>query len=101
MYLLQILLPVLDNDGHEYSPDVFEAIAGDLTRAFGGLTSYTRSPAEGRWKEEERTSYDEIIVLEVMTPHFDRPWWKAFRAELEEKLRQKEVVIRAQPIERV
>jgi len=76
-----------------------ENIAAELTSRFGGLTSYTRSPAEGRWNEGSKTSYDEIVVLEVMTRHFDKDWWKQFRAGLEKKLKQKELLIRAQRIE--
>jgi hypothetical protein len=101
MYLMQILLPVFDNDGHAYSTETFETIAGELTGRFGGLTSFMRSPAEGRWKQEGGTDYDDIIVMEVMTPQFDRAWWKALRTRLEGTLRQKEVVIRAQQIERI
>jgi hypothetical protein len=101
MYLVQILLPVFDNQGRQYPSSMFEGIAGDLTSRFGGLTSFTRSPAEGRWRQAGQTNFDEIIVLEVMTPALDRKWWKAFRAHLERELRQKELVIRAQQIERL
>jgi hypothetical protein len=101
MHLVQILLPVFDNDGHEFPAELFETIAHELTARFGGLTSYVRSPAEGRWRHAERTDYDEIIVLEVMTQAFDRDWWKALRVRLEDELRQKEVVIRVTQIERI
>ena len=101
MHLVQILLPVCDNDGGEYPPEMFETVAGDLTARFGGLTSFMRSPAEGRWAQGGKTDYDEIIVLEVMTGTFDHDWWKAFRANLEAQLRQKEIVIRVQQIERI
>jgi hypothetical protein len=101
MHLVQILLPVCDNEGREYAPEIFEAIARDLTDRFGGLTSFMRSPAEGRWAQGGKTDYDEIIVLEVMTESLDRDWWKAFRGKLEAELRQKEIVIRLQQIERI
>jgi hypothetical protein len=101
MHLIQILLPVCDNEGHEYPPEVFETIARGLTERFGGLTSFMRSPAEGRWSQGGKTDYDEIIVIEVMTADLDRDWWGAFRIQLEGELRQKEIVIRAQPIERL
>lgn len=102
MHLVQILLPVSDNDGRDYPADILEGITGELMARFGGVTSFMRSPAAGRWKPEgRRTHYDDIIVLEVMTAEFDRAWWKALRARLEEMLRQKEVVIRVQAIERV
>jgi hypothetical protein len=101
MHLVQILLPVFDNQGQEFPAELFETIARELTARFGGLTSYVRSPAEGRWNHAERTDYDEIIVLEVMTHAFDRDWWRALRVRLEDELRQKEVVIRVTQIERI
>jgi hypothetical protein len=101
MHLVQILLPVFDNQGEAFPAEVFETLAGELTARFGGLTSYVRAPAEGRWKHAEKIAYDEIIVLEVMVPDFDRDWWKALRARLEAEFRQKEVVVRVTGIERI
>jgi hypothetical protein len=99
MYLIQILLPVFDNSGQPYDSATFERIASDLTARFGGLTSYRRAPAEGRWKTGGATKHDEIVVMEVMTPQFDRAWWKSFRESLEDRLQQEELLIRAQRVE--
>lgn len=99
MHLVQILLPLFDNEAREFPRSFFEAVAYEITARFGGLTAYTRSPAQGRWKQEEETSYDDVIVFEVMVQKLHRPWWKDLRVRLERTFRQKEVVIRAQPIE--
>jgi hypothetical protein len=101
MHLVQILLPVFDNDGAAFPAAFFDALASELTARFGGLTSYVRAPAEGRWKQADKVAYDEIIVLEVMTPDFERDWWRSLRARLEEEFQQKEVVVRVMPIERI
>ncbi|NDV89423.1 hypothetical protein GTW51_22505 [Aurantimonas aggregata] len=54
----------------------------ELTGRFGGLTAHTRSPAEGRWKQEgDLTSLDEIVILEVMMPEIDEAWWCNYRCE--------------------
>jgi hypothetical protein len=48
MHLVQILLPLNDNDGRALAKDLFETVARELTERFGGVTAYTRAPADGR-----------------------------------------------------
>ncbi len=99
MHLVQILLPLNDNDGHTLPKDLYETVARELTERFGGVTAYTRSPADGRWREEGRdTSSDEVVVFEVMLKTIDETWWSRYRAALETSFRQKQVVVRAQTI---
>jgi hypothetical protein len=38
-------------------------------------------------------------VLEVMVDQLDRAWWKEFRADLEVRFAQEELVVRAETIE--
>jgi hypothetical protein len=100
--LIQILLPLFDNDGAPLPHGEFQRVAGELTERFGGLTAFTRAPAEGLWKDDTaRTTRDEIVVLEVMTEEIDRRWWRDYRRQLEKRFRQDEIVIRAQTIERL
>ena len=102
MYLVEILLPVDDNEGRRFPQESFDLVRRELTERFGGLTAFTRAPAEGLWKDETaRTTRDEIVVLEVMTEVIDRRWWRDYRRELETRFRQDEIVIRAQMIERL
>jgi len=101
MHLVQILLPLFDNEGGKIPREHYETVAAEITARFGGLTAYTRSPAQGRWKREEATNYDDVIVLEVMVRNLDRRWWGDLRKRLEDDFRQQEIVIRAQPIERL
>ncbi len=99
MFLVQILLPSYDNDRRLFSKSDYDVIGAELTERFGGLTAYTRSPAEGHWKKRgEITSRDEIVVMEVMVDDLDEAWWRAYREKLESDFRQHQVVIRAQPI---
>ena len=102
MHLVQILLPLFDNEGEPIPQLHFRRVSEELADRFGGLTAFTRAPAEGRWKDSgERTSHDEIVVFEVMVEDLQRSWWKEYRASLERRFRQELVVIRAQVIEQL
>jgi hypothetical protein len=100
MYLIQILLPLNDNQGRPLGRALFGAVAGELTGRFGGLTAHTRAPAEGLWQEggSSGTSKDEIVIFEVMAEALDEEWWRSYRRGLETRFRQEQVVVRAQEI---
>ena len=98
MHLVQILLPLYDNGQNPQSPDEFRRVRKELTDKFGGLTVYTRAPAEGMWKlDDNKTSRDDIVIFEVIANDLDAVWWRDYRHELEGRFRQEVVVIRAQP----
>jgi hypothetical protein len=100
MYLIQLLLPLYDNDGAALPKSLFAEIRDELVQQFGGLTAYTRAPARGLWCEDnDQTVRDDLIIHEVMAPALDREWWKAYRASLEVRFRQEQVLIRAQQVE--
>ena len=99
MHVIQILLPVRDNDGKPFGPHPFEEVAWSLSKTFGGLTAYSRSPAEGRWETSGKTLHDDVLIFEVMVETIDRPWWADFRGQLEASFRQQRVIVRAQLIE--
>jgi hypothetical protein len=102
IHLVQLLLPLYDNDGEALPASLYAAVRTELTERFGGLTAYTRAPAEGLWTESSGpTRRDDIVVYEVMTPTLDRAWWRGFREDLERRFRQNELVIRAQDVERI
>jgi len=95
MYLIQILLPVRDNDGNDFGRDPFDTVRTDLTERFGGVTFYSRSPAVGVWKDDGGdVARDDVVVAEVMAEHQDREWWRLYRRELEARFRQEKIVAR-------
>lgn len=101
-YLVQLLLPLDDYSGTPFPESHYEELRAELTAHFGGLTVYSRSPAERLWKEGGRSSQrDDITVDEVMTETLDRAWWAECRARLERRFAQDELVVRAQQVERV
>ena len=74
----------------------------ELADRFGGVTAYARAPAKGVWKPRRgRTEKDDIVVYEVMVEKLERRWWATYRTQLEARFRQEEIVIRAQPMQRL
>jgi hypothetical protein len=102
-HLVQVLLPLADNDGHPLSQTLFQVVAEELVRSFDGLTAYTRAPAKGLWKKKTKPEHvqDDIIIYEVMTEKLDRKWWKDYRGTLEARFRQQQIIIWVQEIEQL
>lgn len=100
MHLIQLLLPLYDNDGKPFGPALFRQVQAQLTEKFGGLTAYSRAPAEGLWRESgTKTVRDDIVIFEVMTESLDRDWWRTYRARLQRAFAQEKLVIRATEVE--
>ena len=97
--LIQILLPVHDNEKKPFPPDHYTAIADELTDRFGGVTTYSQAPAEGLWQDGSATVADTIIVMEVMIEQPDLMWWREFRERLELRFKQDQIIIRSIPID--
>lgn len=101
MFLVQVLLPVADNEGRAFSRSDFDRVRYELTDRHGGVTAYLRAPAVGLWKDEGQVSRDDVVIYEVMTDALDRAWWAEYRRDLQRRFRQEEVVVRASAIERL
>lgn len=100
MHLIEILLPLSDDDGKPFAAELHSAVRDELLEHFGGVTAFTRSPAEGLWKESGgEPDRDDILILEVMSDWLDRGWWRVYRTELERRFRQDEIVVRACEVE--
>ena len=96
MHLVQVLVPVYDNNGQPFPQAEFRKVRQELTDRFGGVTAYTRAPAEGSWEDEQgRVHHDDVAVVEVMVDSLDRAWWSRYREELTARFRQTELVVRA------
>jgi hypothetical protein len=99
VHLVQLLLPLYDNGGEPLPRSLYAAVRDELTERFGGLTAYTRAPAEGVWQDTTaRRTRDDIVIYEVMTDELDTRWWADYRRELEVRFRQDALVARAQEI---
>ena len=92
MHLIEIFLPLRDNAGFPFAASNYADIRKTLTEKFGGLTAFSRAPADGTDKEGGRERHDELIV-EIMTDAPERGW-SAYRKELERRFRQDRILIR-------
>lgn len=99
MFLIQLLLPLYDNDRQALPRVLFEQVRGELVARFGGLTAHARAPLKGLWQDDaEHTVRDDLVIYEVMTPQLDRLWWRRYRRLLERRFRQESLVVRAQEV---
>ena len=102
MHLVQLLLPLRDNEGTPFPRAAFEQVRAELTERYGGVTAYLRSPASGVWKDEGgEVARDEVVMVEVMVGRLERRWWAGYRRALEERFRQAELVVRALGFDRL
>ena len=100
MHLVQLFLPLRDNDGQPFPPADFAAVRTELADAFGGVTAYQHAPATGLWEDGPRECQrDELVHFEVMVETLDRAWWRSCAAGLETRFRQDEILVRALPCE--
>jgi hypothetical protein len=76
MHLVQLLLPLYDNDQQPFTHAAFDQVRNELAEQFRGVTAWRRSPAEGVWQTDDgQTSRDDIVIFEVMVDALDRAWW--------------------------
>lgn len=101
MHLVEILLPLYDNDGRRFASAEFDRVRDELAAEFGGVTAFRRAPGEGVWAEDGEVTRDRVVVFEVMTEELSRAWWRSYREALERRFRQDEVVVRATLFERL
>jgi hypothetical protein len=99
MFLVEILLPLYDNEGRHFGAGAYDRVSEELAARFGGVTAFRRSPAEGVWRDGGVESRDRVVVFEVMAEELDRAWWREYRGELECRFRQEKVVVRATEFE--
>ena len=99
MNLVQILLPIRNNDGQAFGKSLFDEVRTDLADHFGGVAAYMRAPATGIWEDNGEQVKDDVVIFEVMVDHIEREFWRLYRLELQEKFEQDVVVVRAQKME--
>lgn len=94
--LVQCLVPLRDGQGRAFPAKVFSEMQAELACRFGGVTAYLHSPAKGDWLDADgHVERDELLLVEVMTAHLDRHWWRAYRSRLERLFKQDRILVRA------
>lgn len=102
MKLVQIFLPLYDNDQQLFQRSIYDQLEDLLKEQFGGVTFYRNMPVEGLWKDETgKTKYDELIIAEIMIETIDKQWWQQFKQRLEQIFRQEEILIRCIEFEKL
>lgn len=101
MYVVQLLLPLFDNEGQPFPDTVMAEVRERLVSRFGGVTAFSRTPAEGVWSSDGRRVHDDIILVEVMAAGLDRTWWGEFRRQMESQLRQEAIIVRAHAVDQL
>jgi len=98
MHLIQLFVPLRDNEGAAFPSAMFSAVRAELAEAFGGVTAYQRAPATGLWEDEDdEVRRDDLVLFEVMVEALDRAWWKRYGADVARRFRQDEILVRALP----
>ena len=104
-YQIEILLPMLYNDGREMESEKFTATFDELFGKFGGLrwTAQNPPPYEGLWQEAGQTYTDLIRTFIIETIHDNRifRWLHSYKRKLEARFEQIEVYITVTEILRV
>src|SRR5688572_19542236 len=99
MHLVQLLLPLNNNAGKPLARELFVEVRNELVERFGGMTGYTRAPVRGLWQDNDQTVHDDLVIYEVMVEPLDIGWWRQYRARLERRFEQSELVVRAHEIQ--
>jgi hypothetical protein len=73
-YLVEILLPKESGQGEPIRQRWFEELLSELTRKFGGVTSFVRASGQGLWRSGGETQRDNIAVIEVMAGQLEPKW---------------------------
>ena len=67
MHVVEILLPLRDNEGNPFPRASLDRVRHELTERFGGVTAHLRAPAAGAWKDDEGdVARDDVVIVEVM-----------------------------------
>ena len=101
-HVVELLLPLSSNNGAVFGQELFDRVRAELLERFGGVTAFSRSPAEGLWAGGENgAAKDDIVVFEVMTDTLDQAWWRDYREMLERRFEQEEIIVRAHGVQRL
>jgi len=100
MHLVQMFLPVTDNQGAPLPKQLFARVRETLVERFGGLTAYARAPASGLWAENSSAVVaDDLVVYEVVVEQVDRAWWREYLSTLESEFRQERLHVRSMQVD--
>jgi len=72
----------------------------ELVRRFSGVTACLRSPAKGLWTSPEgQIEADDVVMVEVVAPTFERGWWREYASTLASRFGQDVIHVRSLTID--
>lgn len=96
MYLIQLLLPARASQSDTDTSEPVGQTRRELVDRFGGLTAYMRTPAQGVWTSPDGDrAHDDVVMVEVVAPEFDRAWWRDYSRTLARRFAQEAIHVRA------
>jgi hypothetical protein len=106
-HVVELFLPTASNGGEPIDRALFDQVRDELLERFGGVTLFTRSPADGLWAPDgpgeggRAPDADRMITVEVMTETVDAAWWADYRRTLERRFGQEELLVRCYDVRRL
>jgi hypothetical protein len=96
MVLIQFLLPARRADDASAHRERLKRTHDELVERFGGLTAYLQAPAAGVWTSPDgRREEESVVMIEVLAPVFDTPWWRDYVKVLEKRFDQESIHVRS------
>ena len=96
MVLIQTLLPVSASRADGEADEPIRQTRRELVDAFGGMTAYLQTPAQGVWTSPEgERERDAVVLVEIVTERFDRAWWRQYAQTLATRFHQDVIHVRA------
>jgi hypothetical protein len=96
MVLIQALLPVSASRSDAETDERVRRTRRELVEAFGGITAYLQTPAQGVWTSPDgQRERDAVVMVEIVTERFDRTWWQQYAAKLAARFQQEAIHVRA------
>jgi inorganic pyrophosphatase len=100
--LIHFPLPLYKQDGKKFPSNYYTTLHQKLVKKFGGLTVYSRSPAEGFWQaDDKKVIKEDMLVHEVMASEVDELFWQKLKSSLMKKFEQQDVIITCSRISRI
>jgi len=100
--LIQLLLPLQDENGEVFPAARYAKVHKQLIEKFGGLTLYQRNPAEGYWKNgSSKTIKEPMLVHEVLSGAIEEDFWKQLKSSLMKEFRQQDIQITCSRISKI
>ncbi|RZJ19793.1 MAG: inorganic diphosphatase [Acinetobacter sp.] len=90
---LELMAPETDEEGNKFPEKYFRDLEKELTKQFGGLTVYQRTPVQGMWQDQSASTEQSMFIYELLLPKIDIAYWQNLKEKLEKNFAQKEILI--------